>query len=748
MTAWLGFLPGNCLSHPGKPLVNHLKAVSELAEKLADLYGPPASSARSDFGDLIRGAGLTHDIGKMQPAFQDHLKGIGPGANHAHISAWFTYTATRNFWAAEAVRRHHTDIQNTEELCGNWLPDGLTIAKVNAQMRQVFSAWPKPLSQAEWRQLENYLLSGPDVSEADWLELRTILSLLVAADRLDAIGGTLLDEAELPALTRPNFTAKSATMDEWRRDIRKKCLAAAAIIDKPGVYSLTLPTGAGKTTLGLEIAHQWAERFHYKSIIYALPFISIIEQNTLVARQLFPDRLVQEDHSLAYAAKNPAAPAETVEAPSALERLSTLFRYWRQPIILTTMVQLWQAIFGTRANQTMNFHRLSNAIVIMDEPQTISPRYWQGLSQVFEFLSRNLGTTFLLMTATQPHISAARREIAPPNTVSPCLRHTYRVLPGKYELENLPTILRENLPVTTESGLVVLNTRLSALFAYNRFQAMVDGPVLFLSAWMAPYHRRKVLKRLRELEKRGAQRYLVATQVVEAGVDLDFDWVFRDLGPLDSIIQVAGRCNRHFRRQPPLSPGKVLVAELTQNARALCAYVYDDILLRAAREVLYANPAFAEPEVPRIVDAYYSHIMTALAPSPIWDDLRQGRWGNAPPLFDKADYPQETVFVELDDEIRSILQRLSQTKWNLENREEEKQLFRIAQDYVIEIPSQMLAKCCWKAADVCTSDKLPPLCQVLDGKAWFITRDGIKGGLYSEETGFIPPKAERKTAAW
>ena len=152
--------------------------------------------------------------------------------------------------------------------------------------------------------------------------------------------------------------------------------------------------------------------FHAKSIIYGLPFISIVEQTASVAKGVFGNENVQEDHSLAYGKGQEGEAVDYSKEAAAWEKMSTLFRYWREPVVLTTMVHFWESLFNPKANRSMNFHRLCNAVVILDEPQTISPRYWKGFGQLLSYLSQKCNTFFLLMTATQPQI-ASQEELAP-----------------------------------------------------------------------------------------------------------------------------------------------------------------------------------------------------------------------------------------------------------------------------------------------------------------------------------------------
>lgn len=728
-----GSLPGDTHSHPDRLLRDHLSATAVLALSLARLHGLDIDA------EMLRTICETHDLGKADPAWQDYLFGKGgQGIAHAFPSSCFTLDATKNLWAAEVVRRHHTYLEDSITVCQFWIKKDECIAGLQAQMKKIVPSWTCFTVQEEW---ESFLdsLWEPEVNSEVWLILRSLYSLLVAADRMDAIGVSSLVFTPLPDFNPMDFAKNGTTpLDDWRMDVHDACMKNASKIGGPGLYTLTLPTGAGKTTIGLEIAHRLAAKWGYGTIIYALPFISIIEQNASVAKVLFGTDNVQEDHSRAYGELTD----DNRSKGNSWYRMSALFRYWRTPVVLTTMVQLWDAIFDPHANASMDFHRLSRAVVVLDEPQGIDPGLWNGFGRMLSFLSEKWGTTFILMTATQPHIGKGL-EIAPSDLDFPYNRHTYHVLPDKHNLNELPELLYDNLPVDRGSGLIVLNTKKSALRVYKMLKDRLDGPVLFLSAWMAPRHRRGIMRYLKYLEKKGIRHYLISTQVIEAGVDLDSDWVFRDMGPLDSVIQVAGRCNRHLKRT---SPGKVLVTELVgDNGRSFCGMVYNDVLLTNSKDILVAAGNFDEKKVSELVKEYYSCILNGLFHKPVWCNIENGLWGpdKKEELIKNDGYLNETVFVELDRHIRPILERLRNTHWTLERLDEKKQLIRRAQQYTIEIPLRDLMEWRGEMATIVSDDDIPPLNKKDGDEFWFISRAAIDTidtmkPIYNRGTGFVP----------
>ncbi|WP_270553771.1 CRISPR-associated helicase Cas3' [Cloacibacillus evryensis] len=743
----LGSLSGELESHPGRKLTDHLLESANLAEALLKKHGLEL------FLDVVMLAVLTHDCAKAKQFFQQHLYG-GKGTEHAAPSSFFALPLNEElsvndlFIMAEAVRRHHTCLQNWDDIADAWRSSNH--AEQLAEMKDLVPDWP-------WSDVDSIIarikefLRGNDPYEDEiedkelfadcWFRLRTVLSLLVAADRMNAIG---LDETlfrALPAFKEKVFAIRGK-IDEWRGDVARQCFEnILKLIIAPGIYTLTLPTGAGKTNIGLCCAHMIAKHLGYETIIYVLPFISVVEQNADFAREVFGKEYVQEDHSLALAFSK-TEKGKNGDNPPPLskelwQRLTTLFRYWNSPIIATTMVQLWDAIYNPKALASIDFHRLSHAVVILDEPQGIDCRHWHEFGETLSYISKKFGTVFILMTATQPQIAEAQ-ELAPP-VAFPFVRHRYKFLDGSYKLTDLPNILRENCAGFAEkSGMAVFNTRDSALKAYRILKPLLGDNTYMLSGWMTSNHKRQVLKAVGEHLKKGELCHLIATQTVEAGVDLDFDWVFRDIGPLDSIIQAAGRCNRSALREK----GLVLVAELVSDTASLnksyASMVYDPVILGTTKDFLREHGAFEDNEVGTLVKEYYNILKPKLCPNGLWKNIWNGHWGDFIPLF--ADNKSEATLYIDDGEVDILLSKLHNLQPSLENREEIKWLRTKLAQYSIGVNPKLLTE--WIEAEVCVITSGCAKIERWGDDEFFIVRSNGIGdsdsSIYHTTVGFQP----------
>jgi len=330
------------------------------------------------------------------------------------------------------------------------------------------------------------------------------------------------------------------------------CLAAGEM--EPGLFTLTAPTGSGKTLSTLAFALRHARRHGLRRIVIVLPFLSIIDQTVRVYREALAeiaagDRYLLEHHSLAL---------EQVEGEDNAARLrGMLAENWDAPVVITTSVQLLESLFSNSPSACRKLHRLARSVVVFDEVQTLPLKIVLPTLAALSSLAGRYGTTVVFSTATQPAFMHLDKKVQgfcaagwhPREIVPQELRLFERLQrvrvswPGDGERlawDELAARFRE-----LDQALCIVNLKKHAREVFAVLSSRHEGQAFHLSTAMCPKHRAAVLAAVRERLENGKPCFLVATQCVEAGVDLDFSSVFRALGPLDSIAQAAGRCNRN-----------------------------------------------------------------------------------------------------------------------------------------------------------------------------------------------------------
>lgn len=767
-------MSGRVCSHPGRPLEEHLIQTLELAVSIArqfDLNLAPEDEK----------VFLLHDIAKAHSAFQRRLcracslKNECPAAaqrqkpggrrrfGHSEPSAALYLAVTSDFFGAEAVRRHHTALEDLHEAVKFWSEE---LAYRNEEGTGIYDTvkqfcwwngapqiakelgvdvqdWSSLLpAESDWEDMIfNRVICFDDSREVlleKWVALRLLFSLLVTADRWDASAGVDLEyrslRFDLSRIDEYLAGKPKGCISEWRGEVRSRVVSTAdSTVSLPGVYTITLPTGAGKTITGLEVAARAAGRMGAKSIIYVLPFISLVEQNAKVAGKIFD--FVQEDHHLAYlpGGKNMSG-AGVEEDNDPARAFVSFFRYWHEPVVVTTMSKFWEVLFSPRANDSMSFHRLSNAVVVLDEPQSIPAEYWAGFGSVLNLLSAKLNTMFILMTATQPEI-AVGKELAPECVSFPKDRHKIKWLKEKETIADAVSFL-DDKNIKKKDSLVVLNTRVSALKIYCELRRLGLDPH-FLSRWVTPKDRVRTIEVIKSKEERQVLRCLVATQVVEAGMDVDFELVFRDLGPLDSIIQIAGRCNRHGERE---GQGEVFVAQLIDEnqpvRRTFASQVYSSVLLNQTKTLLDKFPEFSEKECRDIVARYYRMVKGAVEEDPLLENLEEGNWGQYLDLYKERRPPEGLVVVDYDGSFLSELKRMLSAERSIENIQERRNFWRKLGQVSISVPVRYIEEWEQVLGAGIISEEDSPLERVTDGM-WVINRKAA-GQIYHPRVGFVP----------
>lgn len=396
---------------------------------------------------------------------------------------------------------------------------------------------------------------------------RMLLSAVIEGDRRDTAvfmsGESFLRCPEnmrpiwSDCLNRMEAKLNSFSMDKdinrARRAISDTC---ASFADRPGgVYRLNVPTGGGKTLSSLRYALTHAKRWNKSRIIFTSPLLSILDQNAEIIRDYIGNNsLILEHHS------NFADPNNTLEQ---LQNVELLMDSWEAPVIITTLVQLMNTCFSGKTSSVRRFHSLTNSIIVIDEVQTVPSKMLTLFNLAVNFLSEICGTTVVLCSATQPTLESyvVHHPLlhTPPDIVPPqpdlwnAFKRTEIRNAGCFRLAELPQVIEDSLQ-ECNSLLVVCNKKDEAAFLFREIRDK-GYPCFHLSAAMCTAHRRATLQALEtaleQAKTSGKKLVCISTQVIEAGVDISFQRVIRLAAGMDSVIQAAGRCNRHAEQTEP-----------------------------------------------------------------------------------------------------------------------------------------------------------------------------------------------------
>ncbi len=584
-----GFLLSQPLAHSsGHLLADHLLCVAGMAAEFSKPFDP--ANAANRWAYL---AGLWHDLGKYRPGFQRYLAQSDNPAD-AHIEGKVggrekTHSAAGALWAihelevkhgasgklaarvlAYVIAGHHAGLDDWD----NGLASRLDGADSKKEFAETRSAMPP----------ENILRAGdfvpnlkdiPGGADGFALWVRMLFSCLVDADFLDTeahfdagkparrVGFPTLTQmhrafdvhmADLPALDTP--------VNKLRADVLYQCRDKAAL--PAGFFSLTVPTGGGKTLSSLAFALTHAIAHNKRRIIYAIPYTSIIEQTADVFRGVFKslgEEILIEHHSQADAAEK----VETARSRLACEN-------WDAPLVVTTNVQLFESLFAAKTSRCRKLHNLVGSVIVLDEAQQLPPEFLQPILDTLNLLVKHYGVTVILCTATQPALNSTdyfdpsnnlrglnnvREIIDNPDALFDALKRVDVALPKDWSVVTPWAETAAQLALE-DCVLAIVSTRKAA----RELQRLLPSGSLHLSALMCGAHRKTVIDHIKARLKAKREGHdllplrVVSTQLVEAGVDIDFPVVYRALAGLDSIAQAAGRCNREGRLE---GKGRVVV---------------------------------------------------------------------------------------------------------------------------------------------------------------------------------------------
>ena len=702
-----------------QPLNEHLGAVAILAADRAKVFGA------QDWAFLI---GLLHDLGKYSQAFQQRLQGSTQRADHATAGAkivieHLTQTMGPKWEQAAkllafAIAGHHTGL-------ANGLDEGQDRATLKQRLALAFGKDLPDLDQI-WRAeirlpqglsmpaLKLHLSTNKQDKYANFglaFFTRMLFSCLIDADRIDTAKHARITDGLPPQRSvYPSIQSLQRQVDEYLQKLKNSAKASKVNTLRqqillharsqaklpPGLFSLTVPTGGGKTLTSLAFGLDHAVEHGLRRVIYVIPFTSIIEQTAEVFRTALGEfrEAVLEHHSAFDRDKLPGdlEKASQPRKTDYRDKLRLAMESWEAPIVVTTAVQFFESLFSDRPSQCRKLHNIAGSVIVLDEAQTLPLKLLRPVMAAIDELALNYECTVVLCTATQPALKASDdfhngfknvREIAPnPVELFEKLRRTQVKSLGVQTDEQLLDHLRGR-----EQVLMIVNNR---RHARELFEAMAnESGAYHLTTAMCAEHRSKMLTKIRERLKAGLTCRLVATSLIEAGVDVDFPSVFRAEAGLDSIAQAAGRCNREGRR--PLDESEVFVFQAPKwkapPELAQLAAPMRSILRNHAGDVL----------APDALKTYFQQVYNDQGPSLDGQGiLRMHRetthfdypFQNIAKAFRMIDSPMLPIIVPFDDVAKKSLHSLRELPEHMSVGKIAQKLQR----YVVQVPEKSFVK--------------------------------------------------------
>lgn len=716
---------------------------------------------------------MMHDSGKAMQYFQDYMidieKGLDIGCygemkDHGLISGVLAYHIAYELFDDELyafivlfiVSHHHGNLSNVNDFCSKFrnpvVLDRLDKQYKNLNKKQLDDIYSElnlitDFSNTVWEDIKKSLNRLRNIqfikrlkkikSIEGYLIINMLFSLLVYSDKIEAIYHSVNDDIEdyINYKIINNHRIDNAIVDNYKRKMFGKELELPGLREQAyinvndninnmdlskKILSINLPTGSGKTLTALNAAIALQNRVVEKKgyipkIIYVLPFTSIIEQNydvfckvlgtdiedTIIKHHYLSDRKYRKDTSGLYD----------------YEIGEHFIESWDSQIIVSTFVQLFHSVFTNKNRQFKKFHNIANSIIILDEIQSIPFKYWSLVKNVFKLMAEFVGCYFILMTATMPLIFSEKdKEISELASKKDYFFESFNRIRLNCELLNNPMNLEEFKKIlekeikdnSDKSILIVLNTIKSSIniweHIYNEFKG--DYKIFYLSSNIIPKHKHQ---RIEEIKKYKGKKIVISTQVVEAGVDIDLDIVYRDSGPFDSINQVAGRCNREGGKNTGIVKPINLIDENNKD-KPYSSYVYDALLLDKTQKTLKGIVEIEEKDILNLSNKYFEQLYKYGDDGigkELLDMINNLNYKDAFEYTENKEknervfslistrYKTIEVFIELDEEARKLwakFQELSKIKDRFVRKKEFSKIKKEFLQYVVSVPVEAVKK--------------------------------------------------------
>lgn len=773
-------------SHPDKKLEEHLLNVANNSKEVFQKLCIEDNKLYAEISFLV---GLSHDFAKSTSYFQKYLKDHKKTekAYHSFLSAIFGYYVTCKYLDKNnisesnlplisylSIKSHHGNLkdvysgQNAEFIKIKEIPKYVDLQvedlkkayesgdlddleefylEYDIQIDEFFEEYEnlkveikKKLKKfSRQKDIENYLL------------VLLFFSVLIDSDKFDAsktdkferrkIESNIVDLYKKENLNQNKDTQINKLRNETYDLINKS--VENINLDDDKIFSITLPTGSGKTlsvfSFALKLREKIEKQYNFRPrIIYSLPFLSIIDQNEKVIKNILKnaDYKVTSDIITRYDSTANMKYEKDENTQLDINKSEMLIEGWYSEIIITTFFQVFHTIFSNQNKSLRKLHNMANSIIILDEIQTIPVKYWQLLNQVLKKISEKYNVWFIFMSATQPAIYE-ENEIQP--LIKDETKYSNILDRVNYNFNHEPieintfkeNILEEIEKQKDKNIMIVLNTIDSSQQIYKHIQENLNDEnttLYYLSTNIIPKQRKK---RIDEIKNKDTKRkIIITTQLIEAGVDIDVDIIYRDFTVIDSLIQTAGRCNRNNKKQK----GEVNIIKLeNENKKQYNKFIYDQTLLDITENLTKQYKQISEKEFNNTtLNKYYKEIKDKKSQDKsnelieALEKLKLTQTQNFNLIEEKIE--KIDVFIELDDDATKIWKQYQEIRENkkLKNYDKKREYKKIQnhlRNYIISVDTKKLG----------TTPQ--------EDKIFFISKEDIER-KYDKQTGFISQHEE------
>lgn len=624
----------------------HLEGTAKLSGEFAKKFG------KEEWGYCC---GYLHDIGKYSVEFQHKIRENG-NEQIDHSTAGAKVCVEKGGLypiMSYCIAGHHAGLPNYGSS-----QDGGFESTLMGRMKKTLKDYSAYQDEIEIPKVTTVPIAYGETKNPDFslsVFIRMLYSCLVDADFLDT--EAFMKKGEIKRDTGESIEILLQKLEKYvskwllnkeintvngrRTEILRNCLEARK--REKGLFRLTVPTGGGKTVASLAFALRHAVYNNMDRIIYVIPYTSIIEQNAQIFRSILGDENVLESHcNVDYGDSEEWNPMKLAA------------ENWDKPVVVTTNVQFFESLFGNKSSKCRKLHNIANSVIIFDEVQMLPADYLKPCIAMIEELVSSFGVSAVLCTATQPALQPFFQSGISAYELCPRMEEQFAFF-KRTTFQNLDKISEEDL-IEKLSGeyqaLCIVNTKKKAQALYK---ALKGQGVFHLSTSMYPKHRKRVLEEVRRCLNNGERCLVLSTSLVEAGVDLDFQSVYRQLAGIDSVIQAAGRCNREGKRSPEES--NVYVFRFEEQERILGQRKQ----IEAAKTLVSEGKDISALETIEEYFKFLYHLKSSELDKKNIMAQFKGIKCNFPKVaedFKMIENDTKTVFIPIEEEAQDLLQQL------------------------------------------------------------------------------------------